>query len=167
MRESALAIDAVVCEQLHDEPLLLSGGNAATPTAAGGPNGEIERRRAVSILPQRIGAVREKDPHCRRAAGAHRTMQRRHAALVGRVRIGAGAQQVRNDCRLRSRRPRRGSWLPITGIVQRLCAAPIPCVDVGATADELARDVSSVRHRRDVKGRVARVHIMLDLFDEV
>lgn len=160
-------IGPVVREQLYDDPLLLARGDASTAATPRVENGQAERGRPAAVSPPRIRAVVEENANRLRATSANCAMQRRYAALVGRIRIGTGTDEIRNDLRLRSRIPPFRSRLADACIVKRLCSPAIPRADVGAEADELLGDVRSVRRRGDVERRVAGVHVAPDLREEV
>src|SRR5690348_10362488 len=167
MRASALGIGDVVRQQLYDQPLLRMRGGAPAATAPCVLEGQFERARAAAILASRIGAVRQENTYGRRTPRPHSAMQRRHATLVYRIRVRTRTEQVRDNGRLRSWRPRCRSRLAVTGVVNRLCASAIAGTDVGAAANEAPRDVGPVRRRGNVERRVAGIHVVLNLLEEV
>src|SRR5690348_4216200 len=83
------------CLQEPEDLLLLSPClSRAASRPAGRPAGELHGRGAAAVRGTRIRAAVEQRLDGRRAAVAHRAMQRRRAVLVPRVRIGAELEQA-------------------------------------------------------------------------
>src|SRR4051812_4673719 len=160
-------LPAVLLQQEYDLPLLLVRGDGSAAAPPRVVVRQLDWCRPAAVLPPGIGAVRDENTNCHRAARPYRPMQRRHSTLVHRIRIGASTEQISYDGRLRFRVPRLRRGLSDTRVMQWPCAAAIARADVRTVPNELLRDVGLIGCRGDVECRVALVHVMCDFLDEI
>ena len=125
----------------------------------------LDGRRAVLILAPGIGAAIEKGATA--AAQRVRTARWRGVArFVDSVRIGTGFDETGDRRGLCPGFTARAG--PAVGsVVKRLGAATIPRPNISPHDDRLSHDLESVGSGGDVERRVALVHVVPDLVEEV
>ena len=150
-------------QQVDDVRLFLTGRLGAASAAAGILHREVQRRRAALVSAAAVSPVGEERPHCAGGTSPHGAVQWRHAALVLRIRIGAGPDQELHD-RMPARRGPRQPTLELhrtrSGAARRRagCArARLPL------SPEILSDVSLVSRRREVQRSIAGVGVVGDL----
>jgi hypothetical protein len=94
-------------------------------------------------------------------------MQRRYAALVDRVRVGASSNEVNDHLALRIRIHIVRARPSIRGVVERFGSPPVPGANRGALPDERLGKPTVMRGGGDMQGRVARVDLVTNRDQEV
>src|SRR3954465_12728074 len=94
-------------------------------------------------------------------------MQRRHPALVERVRIRTGLDEIRDHLTLCRRIPVLRAGTPVGGVVERFSSPAVTSANIGASRNQRLGDFSLMRGRSDMQRRVTAVHVMTDCGKEV
>lgn len=94
-------------------------------------------------------------------------MQRRHAALVDRVWIGACGDKAGDGRRLCARIERARSRHAVRGIVQGFGTAAVFCADIGTCGDQPLCDLGVGRPERQRAVRCRGIEVVLDLVEVV
>jgi len=94
-------------------------------------------------------------------------MKGRYTALVHRVRVRAGIDEVRDHIALRIRTGVLSARVSICGVVQRFGSPSVAGANRSASCDERLGDTSMMGGRCDMQGRVARVDVMTNRDEKV
>jgi len=94
-------------------------------------------------------------------------MQRRHTALVDRVRVGASSDEVRDHLALRIRIQVGSARASIRGVVERLGSPSVARPNRGALCDERLSESTVMGGGGDMQCRVARVDVVTNRDKEV
>ena len=153
-------------QEADDVRLFFTGRRGAGAAASGILNCEVQRRRAALVLAQRVSPVGEQRPHGAGGTSPHGAVQRRHAALVLRIWIGASSRS-----RTRRSPPARPGSRPPTlephrtrsGAARRhagFARERLP------SRHEILGDVSLTGRRREVQRRIAGVGVVSNRREE-